>query len=139
MTDDLDELRHQVAAMHGLPEQAAGFLSGETLTEIEASADALARLFAVSAPETGQTPEPDALTYAITNASTVKAARQRALVDALHPRPQPSRDEQGRFASFDGGFRGGAPVTGSPETEHSQLIVSLALRARAYGSGGGQF
>jgi hypothetical protein len=144
MTDQLvDEVRRSVAAQHGLPEQAISFLTGETLTEIEASAARLAELLAARhqsdpEPELEQTDDP--LTYAITNAPALKRQRQAALLAALHPEPQ-LRDSTGKFASQpSGGFDGGArarltPRPGDPVQDHNEAVVQLAQFSKLGHSG----
>ena len=134
MTDELAELRADLAAARGLPPAAISFLTGSTAEEVEAQADQLARLIAARVPE--QTPEQtNSLMAAL--APGVKQARQRALVQALHGRPSPPRDERGRYAagskaiSFDGGARTPAPLKGPPEQEHDGWLVDVVAHRRA--------
>ena len=108
MTDhsnsDLYGLRAEVAAARGLGPDAATFLTGSALAEVEASADALVQLLGERghAEETG----PDDL---FARASVEKAARKERLLAALSgPAPQP-RDDAGRYASYDGRARTPAP------------------------------
>jgi hypothetical protein len=136
---ETDEVRRDVAAMHGLPEAAAGLLLGETVDELERSAAKLAELLAARAP-TEQTPE-QANLLADALAPGVKQARQRALVELLHPTPRQQarpRDEHGRFTTRSGGFDGGArqpvPIRRPPEEEHGETIVQLARLSRLGGS-----
>ena len=83
---DLQQLRREVAEERGLPVAAESFLTGTTLTELAASAELLAELLAArEAPPAG--------------ARAGKARQQQALIETLHPRPDPPRDQQGRFAS----------------------------------------
>lgn len=128
MTDHLDELRHEIAAIHGLNEDAIQFLTGETLTGIEASALALVKLGARREPQppTGPfTPGPE------------KAARQRQLLAALHGHPAPERDERGRYtastrAGFDGGARTPVPARRNPEADHNALLAQLTQVSRTF-------
>jgi hypothetical protein len=117
-------LRELVAREHGLPEEAASFLTGGTLEEIEISAGALLALLS-SRPEPAK-PEPPTNIFAA--AAAEKQARQRALVEMLHGKPSPSRDERGRFVSagFDGGARQSVPAHESPERAHGKLVAELA-------------
>jgi hypothetical protein len=134
MSDELDELRREVAAVHGLPPAAASFIAGQTLEELEASAAKLAELIgAAGARPEQERAEPLADVFG--NTARRKQEQQRALVEALHGRPQQPRDERGRFASsgFDGGARESVPHRRPPEREHDELIVSLSRLRRAYG------
>jgi hypothetical protein len=125
MTDSAGTVRAAVAAAHGLPEQAADFLSGESLHELEQSAQSLAQLLAEHRPRDAEaSPPPDPIMTALAS----KAARKRELADRLLGRvPQP-RDETGRFAtaSFDGGARPSVPVPKDPVAEHDRLVGQLA-------------
>jgi hypothetical protein len=128
---DLDELRLEVAAERGLPASAVSLLTGETVEQIERSADQLANLVGRRDPE----PEAGPLAGMFANAAADKQRRNRALIQALHgPGPQP-RDDHGRFVSFDGGARTPAPTGRSPVEEHDQLIVRNARISRALGGG----
>jgi hypothetical protein len=133
--DDLDQARRAVAEVHGLDETAAGFLTGRTIEELETAANELAELVAANR---GQAPEQvDPLTEALQSGPALKAARQRALVQALHRRPEQPRDERGRYAGFDGGARRSTPQPQSPVEAHDELIVTLSQFSRVYS--GGQF
>jgi hypothetical protein len=109
---DLDGLRAEVAAAHGLDADAAGFLTGSTVEEVEESAVALVKLLG----ERGQAEDVGADLF--TRAAAQKARRKETLLAALSgPAPQP-RDAGGRYASFDGGARTPAP---SPESHGDWL------------------
>jgi hypothetical protein len=59
VSDTAAELRRLVAREHGLDDKAAGFLSGDSLDELEQSASALAKLLAGrEEPESEPTPAP---------------------------------------------------------------------------------
>jgi hypothetical protein len=132
--NELDEVRREVAAQRGLSVEAAGFLVGQNLEEIEESADALGRLMAEHAEPEPEQPEA-ANIFAV--ASAAKIARQRAIVQMFSGRAtrQP-RDQAGRFTfAMDGGFRGPAVTPRSdPDGDHGRLVLRLA-RARALGAG----
>src|SRR5262249_59662523 len=77
--------------------------------------------------------ETDPLAEALRNGPGVKAARRRALIQALHGRPQQPRDERGRFAGgFDGGARRSVPAQ-SPEQAHDRLVVEMAMVSKTFG------
>jgi hypothetical protein len=128
---DLDELRAEVAAVHGLPASAADLLNGDTIATLEQSAADLAALVNASQPAEQEQPEP--LVALLTAAADGKRQRQARLVKALHPHEtEQARDERGRFAgggsnvtssSFDGGAR---PLTPQPQTHDQALAVALA-------------
>jgi hypothetical protein len=133
----VDELRRDIASAHGLPEEATSFLAGTTVAELEESAVRLAELFkARGAPEPEPAPE-SSLTAALLPGA--KAARQRALVELLHPKQQQQlRDPQtGQFAAKPSGFDGGARTPTltrePPEREHDRLVTTLSQFARTYG------
>lgn len=131
MTGDLAELRVDVAARHGLDERAAGFLSGETVAAMEASARSLAELFAHRrdpAPE-------ESLSDVIARSLSEKEQRKRALEQALHGPRRPERDAHGRFTGFDGGARGSQPRPRDPERDHGELVGELASFAKLGRSG----
>jgi hypothetical protein len=123
------DVREVIAAEHGLDREAAPWLRGETVAELEASAVALAKLL-------GERGEPDAAADVpadlFAGAAARKAQRQQAIRGALTGR-QP-RDERGRFGagSFDGGAREPAPARRSPEAEHGQLIGQMAALSRTF-------
>jgi hypothetical protein len=129
----VDAVREAVAARHGLSAEAASFLSGSTVEEIEQSAEQLARFV----DEHGRREEPAPPTLdPISAALADKRAQKRRLAEWLTASPKPSqpRDEQGRYASFDGGARPSLPVRKSdPTREHDQLVTGLANFARTFG------
>jgi hypothetical protein len=125
---EVDELRAGLCAAYGLPEGSEGFLTGDTVDEVEASAARFADLVAAHR-EHAPVQDEDLLVHALTNAPELKAARQQALVEALHGRPQQPRDESGRFAAsggFDGGARQPLAHQRSPEQDHGETILQLA-------------
>jgi hypothetical protein len=124
------ELRQLVATEHGLPKGSAGFLSGETLEQIEESATAFENLLEQHRGQESTTNVLDAV-------AAVKGARQRALVNLVTGRaPQQPRDERGRFASggFDGGARPGLPP--APESHDEMLLRILRSREADRGAAG---
>jgi hypothetical protein len=135
----LDELRREIAAQHGIPESAAVLISGETVEAIEESAAKLAALIDTSREQEPEQQE-NPLTDALRHGSSLKLARQRALVAALHPRQQ-RRDEQGRFArtgeqaaGFDGGARPPVAESRPPAVEHDRLVAEMAQLSRTFGA-----
>jgi hypothetical protein len=134
-----DELRREVAAVHGLPEAAESFLIGANVDEIEKSAAKLAELLAARrAPVEPEQPMAEqSMAAVISNSIIQKAQRQRQLIESLHP-STPQRDERGRFArttrsessSFDGGARLPVAVRRSPEQEHNEIVLRLAGLAK---------
>jgi hypothetical protein len=119
------ELRAAVAAEHGLDADAAPFLQGSTVEEVEASAAALAKLL-------GKRDEPDPLADLFAFAAR-KGERQQALVDALTGRAPQRRDGRGRFAGgFDGGVRTPVSARRAPEVEHGHLIGRMAALSRTF-------
>src|SRR5262249_29423845 len=82
----------------------------------------------------GQAPQqPDPLAEALRNGPAVKAARQRALIQALHGRPQQPRDERGRFAGgVDGGARRSVPPP-APVQAHDRLGLEMAMVSKTFG------
>ena len=134
MNDDLDQVRLDVAAVHGLPDAAVKFLSGTNLEQIEASAAKLERLLHTREREPAPEPEPVTPATLFSNLAERKTARNRALVQAIHgPRPQP-RDEHGRYApagGFDGGARGSLlPADEPPEQAHDTWLLGRLEAAR---------
>jgi hypothetical protein len=132
--NELDELRAEVAVMHGLPDDATRFLTADSLPGLEAQADALTRLLGDrDRPE----PEPEPLADLFTRGSARKAEAQTALLEALGYRRPPPRDEQGRYTRAGGGFDGDArqPVSASrdPEADHNALLAQLAQISRTFG------
>jgi hypothetical protein len=134
VTDDLGELRREVAAVHGLPSSAASLLTGSTLTELEQSAARLAELVASSREQAPEQADP--LTLALAAGPAEKARRQRRLVEALHPRPGHPRDERGRFETrgFGGGARQQPWPSKPPEVEHNELVSEMARLSRTFGT-----
>ena len=127
MSDSDAELRRLIAAEHGLDEKATSFLTGSTFTELERSAVAFARLI-------GQHREEEPPRDFFTAAEAAKAARKRALADALIGRPsRPTPAEPGRPSGFDGGARRPIPTRRPPEQEHNELVLKLASVSRTYG------
>jgi hypothetical protein len=114
------ELRERIAGEHGLDAEAAEFLVGTTVEELEQSATALAELV-------GERHEQEAPDF-FAAAAAAKAERKRALVDLVTGRTQPQRDEQGRYTGFDGGARQSLPA--KPES-HEQWLVKVLRSRRA--------
>jgi hypothetical protein len=128
------QLRRDIVAQAGLPPSAASLISGSTLAELESSAQALAELVAARVPDTEQAPEQNPLVAAF--APGLKRARQRALVEMLHPTSQRPRDPRtgqfapGRSISFDGGARTPTPTQESPLVAHDRVVAELAALSR---------
>jgi hypothetical protein len=133
--NELDELRHAFAHAHGLPDGAAGFLSGETIAEVETSAAAFARLLSTHAERSE--PEPVRPPNILAEAMEETQRRKQELARLFSGRPtvQP-RDQAGRYTaadrSFDGGARTPAPTPRSPEADHNALIGQLAQVSRTF-------
>lgn len=131
---ELGELQQAIAAEHGLPPEAAAFLTGATIEAVEASAVALGKL--LGAVHVSEEPpadrEPDFFTVAV----AAKAERQQALVDAITGRVPQRRDARGRFAIAGGSFDGGArqPVSGPPPSHDEWLSDVLRHRRADVGS-----
>jgi hypothetical protein len=126
------DVRRAIATDRGLPATAVGLLTGETVHELEASADALVGLLAMHGREQPEPPDP------VVAALQAGRAKQQAAVARLFRRhPQP-RDEAGRFrpaSSFDGGPRGPAlPIRKPPEEEHGRLLSEIVAMRRIYGA-----
>jgi hypothetical protein len=128
LSEGLDQIRSEVAADRGLPADAVSFMTGGTLAEVEASADALVHLLGTSHDEPAQEPTTDPFA----TARAAKAERQRALLAAFTGRSEPTRDAAGRYArsGFDGGARSPIPSRADPRHEHDELIVRLAARSK---------
>jgi hypothetical protein len=129
-----DDPREIVAAEYGLTPEAAKFLVGETLDEVEASAVALMQLIG---RDEGRDPDPAPAPQAhdpITAALAAKAQRKRALAAIFTGREPQRRDERGRFTGFDGGARKPTPPRRDPEREHGQLIAHMATFSRTFGT-----
>lgn len=131
MSAELDEVKREVAAAHGLGADAISFIGGTTVEQIEANAAAFARL--VHAGGANQQPEPAGRNI-FAEATAQKAARKAELRRLFTGRPtrQP-RDEDGRFSGMDGGARTRVPTPRSPEREHGELVAGLAALARTFG------
>jgi hypothetical protein len=134
--NEVDELRREIAARHGIPEAGVSFILGQTVEQLEASASRLAGL--VAARDEQEPEQTDPLTHALGLGSAAKAKRNAALVGLLHGPPQQPRDRLGRYtgkqsAGFDGGAR---PLVreADPERDHDQLIAEMALASKAYGT-----
>jgi hypothetical protein len=134
--NDLDQARQAVAEAHGLDEAAAGFLTGGTIQEMDQSAHALMRLLGERhhrEPEPEPEQQPDGLRAALSSAR--KTEEKRRLVELLHGRQAPVRDERGRFATtagFDGGARQGWPELKTPEEAHNEIVAGMARISRTY-------
>jgi hypothetical protein len=134
VTGSLEALKREVAVQRGLGVDAARFLSGEALDQIEQSA---AELSALVEMHGRQQPEP-AQVDPITAALASKAQQKRALAETILGRPQQARDERGRYTSrtvsFDGGARGSTVQPPRDVVrEHDEVIGRLA-RIRALGA-----
>ncbi len=128
MSVELDEVRSAIAARHGLTEDAAGFLVGSNVEEVEASAGALSRLIGRTPPG-ARAPEPANI---VAVARAAKTARKAELLAMFTGKPtRQRRDERGRF-TLDGGARPTIPTPRSPEREHGEVIAALA-RLRSLG------
>ena len=136
MSDDLNWLRREVAAERGLPAEAVSFLTGTSVEQVEASADALAQL--VGRSDLREQEPADPLAGLFANGGAEKARRQRALLQTLHGLPPQQRDEGGRFSGggFDGGARQTAPEMVPPETAHDDLLLDRLAAARGAPSSG---
>jgi hypothetical protein len=130
VSESATELRQVVASEHGLDPEAAKFLAGSTLSELDESAAALAKLLGERREQ-----EPASVPDFFTSAATAKAERQRALLDIVTGRmPEQPRDKRGRFTSgFDGGAR---PAVPPPAESHDETLVRI-LRSREADSGAG--
>jgi hypothetical protein len=137
MSADLDPLRGEVAARHGLGVDARSFLTGTTVDELEAQAAALAKVLGAHADR--REPEPAAAPDLLTVAAAEKARRKQELAAMFCGRAPQPRAESGRFASFDGGARQALPVPKSPERAHGELVAGLASYRRTHGGGGASF
>lgn len=139
MSDPLAGLRVEVATAAGLSPAAAGFLTSDTVGEIEDQADRLAKVIGARDEREREAAPVDLLTAS----RAQKAHRQRALVDWLTGRQ--ARDEEGRFVgrgSFDGGARQVLPPRADPEREHSRLagdLIAASRQARSPADAGANF
>jgi hypothetical protein len=135
---EIEELRAAVADAYRLPRGSEAFLAGTTVDELEENASRFANLLGTTHEQKPKpNPDPaqgDPLGHILAHHHTEKHRRQRALVAALHGRPEQPRDATGRFvAGFDGGARAPFPQRRSPEEEHDEVILDLARLAQMYG------
>jgi len=124
-----DDPRAVVAAEHGLAPEAAQFLTGETVEEMEASAVALAQLLGRG---TDRIPHDAGAVDPISAGLRAKAEQKASLQALLTGRNQQPRDEQGRYTGFDGGARRPVRRPRDPEREHGQLIAEMAAISRTF-------
>lgn len=124
----LDSLRSEVAAARGLAPSAASFLTGETVAEVEASADQLVQVIGANAERHAREPAAAPDVFAI--AREQKAQRKQALLATFSGQAPQPRDETGRFRA--GGFDGGArrATLPTPAESHEDWLVRT-LRSRA--------
>jgi len=128
---DLDAVREQVGAEHGLPPAAIKFVTGETIEDIEGSADRLAKLL-----DTASARADDEPTNLLDAARRGQAERKAALLASLSGRRAQARDSRGRYApagSFDGGPRRALPTRRDAEVEHCELVGDLAAQSHHHG------
>jgi hypothetical protein len=121
-----EALRRLIATEYGLEPEAATFLIGSSVEELEQSAAQLAALL-------GKEREPEREPSFIEQARVAKAERKRQLTLALTGRAQP-RGDRGRWAStasFGGGAR--TPLPAQRET-HEQTLTRV-LRTREADAG----
>jgi hypothetical protein len=126
--DAKTEQRAQLyAALTGAPAAEAEPTARGRLLELLGE-DELARvderllaLLTSGEPEPAE-PEPEPGFF--TQAAAAQETQRHAFVNALLGRsqPQPARDEQGRFASFDGGARATPP---SPPQTHEEWLIGF--------------
>jgi hypothetical protein len=131
--NELDQLRHTIASEHGLSPTAAKLLSGTSVSELEASADALERLLADYDARAQET-EP-AATNLLTAARAKQQERKRRLHALLTGHPEQPRDARGRYAARGGGFDGGAArqtpaLPRDAAREHDMAVVEHAARSK---------
>jgi hypothetical protein len=129
---DADALRSEVAAARGLDPGAKRFLSGTTLEEVEASAEAFAQLVGANdrASAVGREEPPSSGQGFFADAMAATAARKQAVAALFAGRAPQPRDEAGRFtkpASFDGGAR---PFVPPPPPTHDEWLAEV-LRTRS--------
>ena len=130
---ELDAVRAQVVAEHGLPPGAVRFLHGGSVAEVEEQAARLAGLLDSAA---SQEQESDAPVDLLATARAAKEERRRTLRAALSGREEQPRDASGRYApraSFDGGARSPLPLPRDPVHDHDQTVGELARLRRVYG------
>lgn len=123
----LDQLKAELVQDRGLPDGAVSFLSGSSVAELEASADALIKVLGSHVQ-----PAPEASANPFTTARAAKAERQRALLAAFIGRSGQPRDAGERYArsGFDGGARQPVPAPRDAEREHSELVSLLAYQSK---------
>jgi hypothetical protein len=132
VSEEPSELRKAIAAAQGLDERAAKFLSGQTIEQLEASAEALALLVGQRNEPEPTAPAPDPITGSI----AAKRQRKAALHAALTGRaPQQPRDERGRL-SFDRGARQPSRPRRDPQRAHGAWLAN-AIRTRSNDLGAG--
>src|SRR5215471_11033292 len=124
-----EDARTIVAAEHGLDQEAAQFLTGETVEEIQASAVALAQLIGRSAD---RVPDDAPAVDPITAGLRAKAERKASLHALLTGRSPQPRDEQGRYTGFEGGAMKSVPRPRDQLREHGQLIAEMAAISRTF-------
>jgi hypothetical protein len=121
----MTDMRTEIAASHGLPQEAATLLTGDTIDELETSAQQLTQLMRTHGRQAEPTPADP-----ITAALQANHQRKRHLAETIigrHP-----RNERGQFTPRQGGFDGGArplaPTPRDPMAEHNQAIAELTRR-----------
>jgi hypothetical protein len=118
-------MRTEIAASHGLPQEAATLLNGDTIDELETSARQLTQLMRTHERQTEPAPADP-----ITAALQANRQRKRHLADTIIGR-QP-RNERGQFVPRRGGFDGGArpavPTPTDPMADHNAAIGELGRR-----------
>jgi hypothetical protein len=138
MNESDAELRQAVARAHGLDDEAAPLLIGETVDELDASAAKLARLIAERhEPGSGREPASSELPGPFTNMAAERARRKAELAAIFTGAPAQPRDEQGRYAragAFHRGARASVPL--SPPS-HDAWLVDVLRQRRA--DAGGHF
>jgi hypothetical protein len=127
---ELGRLRTLVATEHGLSQDAARLLIGETLGELEASADKLATLIGDRREqESAITPGP------FSDMAAARAERKRALAlifSGRAPQRPQQRDQRGRFAATAADFSAGARQSvPRPPPTHDEWLVDVLRRRRA--------
>jgi hypothetical protein len=126
-----DDLRSAIALAHGLDQDAATFLTGETIEQLEQSATRLARLVETHHQESEPAPQVDPITAALQH----KARHRQELTNAILGRSRPQqRDEHGRYTrgSFDAGARSPLPEPTNPVVAHDQIVGRLAWLASTF-------
>jgi hypothetical protein len=123
--------REIVAAEYGLSPEAAKFLQGETLEEVEGSAATLVQLLGEHRDE-----QPAQALDPITAGMRAKAERKAELHALFTGRTPQPRDDQGRFSTsgFDGGARKPVPPPRDPEREHNEMVMQMAALSRTFGT-----